>query len=99
MAPNTHGGGVYVGCASIRRRPLFVSVPQIGFGKTMRTQLYKRVADYMFAIYQWISGHGPMPFEPKAPGLFVDLLEGFSRELIKALRSLCRRFQLEDQAG
>lgn len=75
MAPNTHGGGVYVGCASIRRRPLFVSVPQIGFGKTMRTQLYKRVADYMFAIYQWISGHGPMPFEPKAPGLFVDMLE------------------------
>ncbi len=41
----------------------------------MRPQLYKRIADYIFEIYRWISSHGPKPFEPKAPGLFIDVLE------------------------
>ena len=44
-------------------------------GEKMRTELFYRISDYMFEVYRWVSSNGPAPFEPKAPGLFVDVLE------------------------
>lgn len=43
--------------------------------ETLRLELFKRISDYLFAHYRWMSMGSPSGLEPRPLGLVIDLLE------------------------